>query len=77
MTLNERILESAIMNELARYKVPVTVTLTNGTELHGEIERYDVLVIVLVTDGIQKIIYKNSIAYLTPEKPLSSATKKN
>lgn len=76
MELNERILEAAIMNELVRYKVPVTITLINGTEFQGVIARYDVLVIVLVTDGKQKIIYKHSIASITPQSELKSAQSK-
>ena len=70
MEMNERLLEAAIMNELVRYKVPVTVTLINGTEFQGVIARYDVLVIVLVTDGAQKIIYKHSISSLAPQGTL-------
>ena len=52
MELNERILEAAILNELARGKVPVTVTLVNGTEYQGVVARFDVLVIVLLIDGV-------------------------
>ena len=76
MEMNERLLEAAIMNELVRYKVPVTVTLINGTEFQGVIARYDVLVIVLVTDGAQKIIYKHSISSIAPQSPLKSAQPK-
>ncbi len=57
MELNERILEAAILNELARDKMLVSVTLVNGTEYQGVVARFDVLVIVLLVDGVQKIIY--------------------
>ena len=77
MELNERILEAAISNELTRDKVPVTVTLVNSTEFQGIITRFDVLVIVLLVDGVQKIIYKYSIASITPTRPLRSAQSKN
>ena len=77
MELNERILEAAISNELTRDKVPVTVTLVNGTEFQGIITRFDVLVIVLLVGGVQKIIYKHSIASITPTRPLRSAQSKN
>ena len=66
MELNERILEAAILNELTRDKVPVTVTLVNDTEFQGIITGFDVLVIVLLVDGVQKIIYKHSIASILP-----------
>jgi host factor-I protein len=76
MELNERILEAAILNELARDKVPVTVTLVNGTEYQGVVARFDVLVIVLLAGGSQKIIYKHSIASITPANMLQSAQHK-
>lgn len=76
MERNERILEAAIMNELARDKVPITVTLMNGVEFQGVVARNDVLVIVLVADGAQKIIYKHSIASITPQSALQSAQHK-
>ena len=77
MELNERILEAAISNELTRDKVPVTVTLVNSTEFQGIITRFDVLVIVLLFGGVQKIIFKHSIASITPTRPLRSAQSKN
>ena len=77
MELNERILEAAIMNELVRDKVPVTVTLINGTEFQGVVIRYDVLVVVLATEGRQQIIYKHSIASVNPQSALSSAKPKS
>jgi RNA chaperone Hfq len=77
MELNERILEAAILNELAMGKVPVTVTLVNGTEYQGVVARFDVLVIVLLADGSQKIIYKHNIASITPQSTLKSAQPKS
>ena len=77
MELNERILEAAIMNELVRDQVPVTVFLTNGFQLQGVIARYDVLVIVLINDAGQNIIYKHSISSMTPQSALKSAQPKN
>lgn len=76
MELNERILEAAIMNELVRDKVPVTVTLINGTEFQGLVIRYDVLVVAVATEGKQQIIYKHSIASITPQRALKSAQPK-
>ena len=73
MVLNERILESAIMNELVRDQIPVTVSLTNGTEYQGILLRYDLLVIMLLTGDVQRILYKHSIASITPQTPLRCA----
>ena len=76
MELNERILEAAIMNELVRDKVSVRVFLMNGFQLQGVIARYDLLVIVLVNDDGQQIIYKHSISSIAPQSALKSAQSK-
>ena len=76
MELNERILEAAIMNELVRDKVPVRVFLMNGFQLQGVIAGYDRLVIVLVNDDGQQIIYKHGILSVAPQCALKSARPK-
>ena len=73
MELNERSVELAIMGELVRDQVPVTVFLANGFQLRGVIARYDLLVIVLLCDDQQQIIYKHSISSITPSKLLNAA----
>ena len=76
MELNERLLEAAIMNELVRDQVPVSVFLTNGFQLQGTVTGYDRLVIVLVNDDGQQIIYKHGILSVAPQCALKSARPK-
>ena len=76
MELQERKVELAIMGELVNDRVPVTVTLTNGFQVRGVVARHDRLVIVLLCDGMQKIIYKHSISSIEPMKVLESAQPK-
>lgn len=73
MELNERSLELAIMGELAKDQVPVTVRLQDGTELLGIIVKYDLPVIILIANGVQNIIYRHSIASITPLSMIKSA----
>ena len=77
MELNERKVELAIMGELAKEQVPVTVILTNGFQVQGVVARYDLLVLVLQCGQEQRIIYKHSISSITPHKPLSAAQGKS
>ena len=51
-------LQDAILKELRREKVPVTLFLMNGFQLRGTVSGYDNFVVVLVTDGKQQMIYK-------------------
>ena len=65
-------LQEAILSEVKREKVPVTLFLMNGFQLRGTITGYDSFVVVLVTDGKQQMIYKHAISTLAPMKPLRS-----
>ena len=66
-------LQDAILNEVRREKVPVTLFLMNGFQLRGTITGYDSFVVVLVTDGKQQMIYKHAISTLAPIRNLKSA----
>ena len=66
-------LQEAILKEVRREKVPVTLFLMNGFQLRGIITGYDSFVVVLVTDGKQQMIYKHAISTLVPMKPLKAA----
>ena len=63
-------LQDAILKELRRDKVPVTLFLMNGFQLRGTVTGYDNFVVVLVTDGKQQMIYKHAISTLAPIRPL-------
>ena len=65
-------LQEAILKEVRREKVPVTLFLMNGFQLRGIITGYDSFVVVLVSDGKQQMIYKHAISTLAPMKPLRS-----
>ena len=66
-------LQDAILNEVTREHVPVTLFLMNGFQLRGTITGFDSFVVVLVTDGKQQMIYKHAISTLAPIKPLKAA----
>ena len=66
-------LQEAILNEVRREKVPVTLFLMNGFQLRGVITGFDSFVVVLVTDGKQQMIYKHAISTLAPIRPLKAA----
>ena len=66
-------LQDAILSEVCREKVPVTLFLMNGFQLRGTITGYDSFVVVLVTDGKQQMIYKHAISTLAPFRTLKAA----
>ncbi len=67
-------LQDAILKEVRRDKIPVTLFLMNGFQLRGIITGYDSFVVVLVSDGKQQMIYKHAISTLAPMKPLKAAS---
>ena len=63
-------LQEAILKEVRREKVPVTLFLMNGFQLRGIITGYDAFVVVLDTDGKQQVIYKHAISTIVPIRPV-------
>ena len=67
-------LQDAILKEVRRDNVPVTLFLMNGFQLRGIVTSFDSFVVVLVSDGKQQMIYKHAISTLAPIRPLKAAT---
>ena len=63
-------LQDAILQEVCREKVPVTLFLMNGFQLRGTVTGYDSFVVVLVSEGKQQMIYKHAISTLVPLQPI-------
>ena len=70
-------LQDAILQEVRRDKVPVTLFLMNGFQLRGTIVGFDSFVVVLVSEGRQQMIYKHAISTLVPMKQLKAAGSVN
>ena len=66
-------LQDAILREVVRDRVPVTMFLMNGFQLRGFVTGFDSFVVVLVSDGKQQMIYKHAISTLAPIRPLKAA----
>ena len=66
-------LQEAILQEVRRDRIPVTLFLMNGFQLRGIITGFDNFVVVLVSDGKQQMIYKHAISTLAPMKPIKAA----
>ena len=68
-------LQDAILKEVRRDKVPVTLFLMNGFQLRGIVTGFDSFVVVLVSDGRQQMIYKHAISTLAPIRPVKAAAQ--
>ena len=68
-------LQDAILKEVIRDRIPLTLFLMNGFQLRGIITGFDSFVVVLVSDGKQQMIYKHAISTLAPIRPLKAADR--
>lgn len=68
-------LQDAILTEVQREKIPVTLFLMNGFQLRGTVSGFDSFVVVLVTEGKQQMIYKHAISTLAPIRALKAAAQ--
>ena len=68
-------LQDAILKEVRREKIPLTLFLMNGFQLRGIVTGFDSFVVVLVTEGKQQMIYKHAISTLAPIRPLKAVTQ--
>ena len=71
--LDNKKLEEAILQEVCREKVPVTLFLMNGFQLRGTLTGFDDWAVVLVSDGKQQMIYKHALSTLAPIRPVKAA----
>ena len=67
-------LQDAILKEVRREKIPLTLFLMNGSQLRGIVTGFDSFVVVLMAEGKQMMIYKHAISTLDPIRPLKAAT---
>jgi len=68
-------LQDIFLNGARKNKVPVTIHLTNGFQIRGNVTGFDSFTVVLNVltnnDGKQQmLIYKHAISTITPLKPI-------
>ena len=63
-------LQDLFLLRARRDKLPVTMFLMNGFQMHGVISGYDSFVVVLDSDGKQQMIYKHAISTIIPMRPI-------
>ncbi|MBP1744598.1 MAG: hfq [Firmicutes bacterium] len=70
MTKSVNNLQDIFLNGARKNKIPVTVFLTNGFQIKGNVKGFDSFTVVLDSDGKQMMIYKHAISTITPSKPI-------
>ena len=60
-------LQDPFLNALRKEGVPVSVYLTNGIKLQGQIESFDQFV-VLLKNSVSQMVYKHAISTVVPSR---------
>ncbi|MGH4123907.1 MAG: RNA chaperone Hfq [Clostridium sp.] len=63
-------LQDIVLNGSRKNRIPVTLYLTNGFQLKGNVTGFDSFTVILNCDGKQMMIYKHAISTITPLKPI-------
>ena len=60
--------QETLLKNLIRENTSVTIYLTSGFQLKGNIRAFDNYVIVVESEGKQQMIYKHAISTIAPAK---------
>ena len=60
-----------LLNAVRRDNVPVTIYLTSGFQIRGNIQGFDNFVLIIESDGKQQMVYKHAISTVVPVKPIN------
>lgn len=64
-------IQDAFLNRARQDRVPVTVFLTNGFQMRGEIRGFDGYIVMVESDGKQQMIYKHAISTIAPARAVN------
>lgn len=63
-------LQDIFLNGARKNRTDVTIYLTNGFQIKGNVKGFDSFTVVLDCNGKQMLIYKHAISTITPGKPV-------
>ena len=64
-------IQDVFLNTLRKKKIPVTVFLSNGVKLQGNITAFDNFSLLLRRGPQVQLVYKHTIATVVPSAPFS------
>ncbi len=64
-------LQDAVLNQIRKENIPVTVYLVNGVQLKGVIRAFDNFTVMLEYEGKQLMVYKHAISTVSPVRAVN------
>lgn len=69
--------QDTILSTVRRESIPVTIFLTNGFQIRGNIRAFDNYVIIVDSEGKQQMVYKHAVSTIVPLKPVTELNNAN
>jgi len=70
MSNKGQLLQYPFLNTLRREHIPVSIYLVNGIKLQGQIDSFD-LYVVLLKNTVTQMVYKHAISTVVPARPVN------
>ena len=70
-------LQDVFLNQVRKEHIPVTIYLTNGFQLRGQVKGFDSFTVVLDSEGKQQLVYKHAISTVSPLKAVNFIFNEN
>lgn len=70
-------LQDVFINQVRKEHVPVTIYLTNGFQLRGQVKGFDNFTVVLDSEGKQQLVYKHAISTISPSRAVNIIFNEN
>jgi host factor-I protein len=64
-------IQDNFLNHLRKENIPVTVYLTNGFQIRGQLRAFDNFTIVIDSEGRQQMVYKHAISTFVPQRAVN------
>ncbi|MCL2618205.1 MAG: RNA chaperone Hfq [Defluviitaleaceae bacterium] len=64
-------IQDILLNTVRKENMPVTLFLTNGFQIRGNVRGFDNYVIMVESDGKQQMIYKHAVSTVVPIRAIS------
>ncbi|MCL2262230.1 MAG: RNA chaperone Hfq [Defluviitaleaceae bacterium] len=62
--------QDRLLNAVQNGNIQVTIYLTSGFQIRGQIRGFDAYVLIVESDGKQQMVYKHAISTVVPVKPI-------
>ena len=70
-------LQDKLLNTVRKKNITVTIYLTNGFQLKGQVNGFDNFTILLDSEGETKLIYKHAISTVIPAQRVNNLFERN